>query len=159
MLKTLLFLLLLPAVVSAQASRDMEIWRETDCYVHALRYITETKGKVNDTCYKILPDSIREFYIIRTSFLNNLPDTLNGYRIHYINPDSNLSSIVHKGKNTPVYYLAKWHHHLDYYQFWVMQASIKRKKLQYDRKAYKFHYFYHQETSKFEFTRTECVSW
>ncbi|OSZ81865.1 hypothetical protein CAP35_00930 [Chitinophagaceae bacterium IBVUCB1] len=161
MLRILLIFLCFPLLLQAQAAKDHEIWREKDLYVHALKLITENKGKVNDTCRNLLPANTKDIYIIKAAHIASLPDTLNGYRIHYIDADSNIKLLYHlqKEKNVPIFYLGKWHNFTELYQFWLMPVQMKKKKVWYAPEAFKFHYYFRHDLSRFEFTRSECVSW
>lgn len=137
------------------------MWREKDLYVHALKLITENKGKVNDTCRNLLPTGTQDIYILKTDYIPSLPDTLNGYRIHYIHADSNIKLLysLQKEKGVPIFYLGKWHSFTELYQFWLMPVQMKKKKVWYHPEAFKFHYYFRHDLSRFEFTRSECVSW
>lgn len=162
-MRLLLALLLLPILVWAQPAHTVEMWQEPDVYKHMIHFITETKGKLNDTCSLALSPDAKDIYIIKTDYIKSLPDTANGYRIHLVDADSSQKMLYKMQKeqqtSIPIFYFAKWHHYLEYYQYWVMPVTAKKKKLQYGNQAMKLHYFYRQDLSRFEFTKTECASW
>ncbi len=155
--------LLLPVLVWGQPVQTVEMWQEPDCYKHMTYFITATKGRLNDTCSLALAPQTKDIYIIKTDYIKSLPDTANGYRIHLVDADSSHKMLYKLQKEqqlpVPIFYFAKWHHHLEYYQYWVMPVMAKKKKLQYGNQALKFHYFYRQDLSRFEFTKVECTSW
>jgi len=162
-MRFLIAFLLFPISVFAQPAKKIEMWREPDVYKHVLYFITETKGKLNDTCQLSIAPTAKDIYIIKTEYIKSLPDSVNGYNIHLVDADSSQKMLykMQKAQQTPVpiFYFAKWHHYLEYYQYWVMPVTAKKKKLQYGNQAMKLHYFYRQDLSRFEFTKTECASW
>lgn len=162
-MRLLLAFLLLPMLVWGQSAQTVEMWQEQDCYKHMLYMLTATKGKLNDTCSIPIAPATKDIYILKTDYIQSLPDTANGYRIHLIDADSSQKMLynLQKEQHTqiPIFYFAKWYHYLEYYQYWVIPVMPKKKKLQYGNQALKFHYFYRQDLSKFEFTKTECTSW
>lgn len=160
-MRLLLILLLLPICVFAQSAKTTEMWLEQDVYKHMINFITETKGGLNDTCKLNILPTVKDIYIIKTDYIKTLPDSANGYHIHYINADSNHKMLykLQKEQHVPVYYFAKWYHFLEFYQYWLMPVTVKKKKLQYENTATKFFYYYRQDLSRFEYTKTECISW
>lgn len=162
-MRLLLILLLLPIYSFAQPAKNTEMWLEQDVYKHMIYFITETKGRLNDTCQLSISPTAKDIYIIKTDYIKSLPDTANGYRIHLVDADSSRKMLykLQKEQQTPVpiFYFANWYHYLEYYQYWVMPITAKKKKLQYGNQAFKFFYFYRQDLSRFEFTKTECASW
>lgn len=162
-MRLLLALLFLPMLVCGQSAQTVEMWREPDCYKHMAYLLTATKGKLNDTCDFAIAPAAKDIYIIKTDYIKSLPDTANGYHIHLVDADSSQKMLykLQREQQTQVaiFYFAKWHHYLEYYQYWVMPVMAKKKKLQYGNQALKFHYFYRQDLSRFEFTKTECTSW
>lgn len=162
-MRFLIAFLLLPISVFAQPAKTVDMWLEPDVYKHMIHLITETKGKLNDTCSLAISPLAKDIYIIKTEYIKSMPDSVNGYHIHLIDADSSQKMLytMQKERQTPVpiFYFAKWYHYLEYYQYWIMPVTAKKKKLQYGNQAIKLFYFYRQDLSRFEFTKTECISW
>lgn len=161
MKKALLLLLLFPVFANAQYNDGMMLWKEYDCYHHIMKLITANSGKVSDSCEPIFNSPSKDIYIVNRDYLQRIPDTMNGYTIHRINSEGDLKAIGKelKKKNAPLLFFGMYTYYLESFYFWVFPAKIKGKKIVYDSKVYKFHYYFHQENSKFEHTRNECSDW
>lgn len=164
-MKQILFaLLLLPFASFAQYNGPynggMELWKEDECYKHVVKLITNNAGKLADTCEPVFTGESKDIYIISRDYLSKMHDTVNGYKLHFVNAEGDLTAIRKevKNNNSPVLFFAKWSNYLETYYYVVFPVEIKKKELRYSNKSYRFHYFFHHENGHFEYQKYECLT-
>lgn len=161
-MKRLLFLfLLLPFAASAQLKPYFDMWEEADVIKHTLFSITYNKGKVSDSCGSVFPPETKTIYIVKEPYFKRMSDTMNGYNLVYINPDSNTRELykVQQETKVPILYLSYAFNYLEFYHVWVIPIKMKKKKPEYQKRGYKFHYYFQHNTATYDFTKIECESW
>ena len=145
----------------AQYNNGTEIWSEEQVYQYIVKLVTEKQGVVNDTCSPLFSKGTKDIYILKRPYLQKLPDTINGYTIHQIHVDSNRKwwRKQQKEKGLQVFYISDTYHDREYYQYWIFPVTITKKEIEYAKMGYRFHFLYHLENNKFEFTKAGCLSW
>jgi hypothetical protein len=161
MKKILFILLFAPFVLHAQYNDGMELLKENDCYKNLAKLLTQKNGKVSDTCQPVYNTESKDLYIINRDYLKDFPDTINGYTVHRFNDDGELKTI-HKeieDKEATALFIGHWTHSDHLFFYWVFPIKVKNKKIQYQRKVYKFQYNFHAENGKFEYIKVGCTDW
>jgi hypothetical protein len=148
--------LFVPFFASAQEPEGMELWRQRDCYQYVLGHFTEKTGVIKDIARRLLPPNVKTIYVLKESYLEGLPDTMNGYAIRYINQDS--CSLLHNEpaeQSPPVLYFSSISNQGDFYYFWLIPAHIIKGKLEFEEKGCSFKFELTRD-NRFEHRFTDC---
>jgi hypothetical protein len=161
MKKILFILLFVPFALHAQYNDGMDLLRENDCYKHVAKLLTQKNGRVSDTCQPVYNTESKHIYIVNRDYLKDFPDTINGYTIHRFNDNEDLKAIHNEieDKEATALFIAQWTHSNDFFFYWVFPIKVKKNKIQYDSKVYKFQYNFHAENARFEYKKVDCIDW
>ncbi|MCB0696513.1 MAG: hypothetical protein KDC07_04065 [Chitinophagaceae bacterium] len=166
-MKQLLFaLLFLPCVVSAQdektsKERPFEGWQISDCQKYAINQLAKgTEGELKAAAEGRIVEGTKTIYIAKQKWLQNVPDTSNGYNIVYIDIDSNGKMLAEEVKknHAAVYYISPFEMRSNMCEMWVFPIEMKKKgKQEYSTTAYKMNFFFNYDPPKYEYRGTDAV--
>ena len=162
-MKQLLFaLLFIPCAAFAQnGATEFEGWQISDCQKYAINELTKgDKGELRSAAAGRITEGTKTIYIAKQTWLQNLPDTANGYNIVYINIDSNSKMIYNdiKKNNAAVYYISPFEVRSNMCEMWVFPIEVKKKgKQEYATTVYKMNFFFNYDPPKYEYRGTDAV--
>lgn len=158
-------LLLLPCMAFAQedkseAKTDFEGWQISDCQKYAINELTKAGGELRNAAQGRIVEGTKTIYIAKQTWLQNLPDTANGYNIVYINIDSSGKMISNdvKKNNAAVYYISPFEMRSNMCEMWIFPIDMKKKgKQEFSTTAYKMNFFFNYDPPKYEYRGTDAV--
>lgn len=168
MMKYLIIIfLLLPFLSFAQLKPKadnngvFEMWNDRDCFSFALRTIADNNGLISDSCGAVLNKNEKTIYIVKAPYFKDMPNSYHGLTIQYINPDSNTKYWYKQQRDNKIhiYYFSKLFDYLEFYHFMIIPVMMQKKKVEYENRGYKVHFYFNQATAKYEYQRTECTTW
>lgn len=164
-MKSVLFLLLfLPLAVFAQEAKtdsvQFEGWVIADCQKFALSELTKgAKGELKDAAAGRITENTKTIYIARQKWLQNMPDTMNGFNIKYVDIDSNLKMLATEVKKNgaAVYYISPFEIKTNMCEMWIFPIEVKKKSREYNSTVYKMNFFFNYDPPKYQYRGTEKV--
>lgn len=170
MKKMLFVLLLLPLAAFSQDKKDSDVpafegWQIKDCQVFALDQLTQVENGVlaMGTKGRITPKT-KTIYISKQKWLQNLPDTMNGYEIKYVDIPANVDEIAKdvKKNDAAVYYLSPFEMKSTICEMWVFPVNVKKgtfgaAKQEYCTTSYLMKFFFNYDPPKYEFRGVDAV--
>lgn len=169
MKKTLFALLMLPLVTFAQDKKNgekkpFEGWKISDCQKYALQELTKgDKGELKAAANGHITPETKTIYIAKQKWLQNLPDTVNGIQIKYIDINNNLNDIAKdvKKNHAAVYYVSPFEMKSTICEMWLFPVEVKKglgkAKQEYSTTAYKMNFFFNYDPPKYEYRGAETV--
>jgi len=166
-MKRLLFaLIFLPFAVTAQdpnAGKEpaFEGWKISDCQKYALREITKgEKGELKGATAGRVTPTTKTIYIAKQTWLQEVPDTANGFTFRYVDIDSNAKMIAEEVKKgtAAVYYISPFELKTNICEMWIFPIDMKKKgKQEFSTTAYKMNFFFNYDPPKYEYRGTDAV--
>jgi hypothetical protein len=163
-----ILLILLPFAGFAQTPvpYGFEGYRTYNC----INFVIEQFAKKNDslTCHldSIIKPQTRTIYIMKTAYMEQLPDSVNGYKIKLVDVEGNTAFLYKEQKENcaVILYLSDGQPKNSSWTIWVMpmvaiKKGMKKPVVEYDNsQGFKAVFFYNDATAKFTYDKTECYS-
>lgn len=168
-MKRMLFMvMLLPLAVLGQdktAEQEWEGWKIADCNEHAIMELMKgAKGDLSGASEGRITENTKTIYIAKQTWLQNMPDSLNGIHIKYVDIPDNLNEIAKDVKNNDaaVYYISPFEMKSTMCELWVFPIDVKKgmgkAKQEYSTTSYKMNYFFNYDPPKYVYKGTESVT-
>ena len=162
-MKRMLFaLLFLPNILSAQTKEQpYESYDMEGCIKYAIRQMTDTDGVLKDMVKNHIGDNTKTIYIAKQSYLKNMPDTANGYKLVYTDIEENSKDIYKEQKEgtAAVFFLSEMIIKADTSDIWIFPVTIEKKGFKtvsnYATQTSTIHFIFNAAPPKFIFTGAE----
>lgn len=135
-----LLVLVIPCTLSAQTQKaqwPQDAHRIYQCERYLVEQIAKRQNGLLDTfARQILPPGIKNIYVVKTDYIHDVPDTMNGYRIKLIDVDS-AGKFLYKelnNKNSVLLYMTDGINLYEQYTVWIMPVTIDKRGRKYLRK-------------------------
>ncbi len=133
-----LFILFTPLLATAQATKGpTDAYRIYQCERYIVEQIAKKQHGLLDTFSRqIVTPTTKTIYVVKTSYIRNLPDTVNGYHIRLVDVDSMAKTMYRelKDESSVLLYLTDGLNLYEQYTIWVMPVSLEKKGRRYLRK-------------------------
>jgi hypothetical protein len=161
-----LLVILTPFAIKAQPQKGLQ---DAHRIYHCERYIVDQiarkqNGLMDTFARQVLAPGIKTIYIMKTDYIHDVPDTVNGYHLKLINVDSAGKFLYQelKSKSAVLLYLTDGINLYEQYTIWVMPVSIDKKGRKYTRKYEltpnaKVIFTYNTSTGLFSLTQIEYL--
>lgn len=141
-MKWLFYLLIIAAPFTTKAQTQKAKWpqdahRIYQCERYLIEQIAKKQNGLLDTfARQILTPGIKNIYVVKTDYIRDVPDSLNGYRIKIIDVDS-AGKFLYKEldkKNSVLLYMTDGINLYEQYTVWIMPVTIDKRGWRYQRK-------------------------
>lgn len=162
-----IILLLLPVTTFCQTETEekpFETWSIKGCQEYVISELIKAEnGKMKDAAKGRVTNTTKTIYITKQAWLQDLPDTINGVSIKYVDIDDDATTIAKdvKANDAAVYYISPLEMKVGMGEMWLFPIDVTKgmgkAKINYSSTAYKIKYFFNYDPPKYEYRGVDTI--